>query len=700
MDTELFSPESHKSNSSPVFSLDDFVDKHVWTAWRSEVRNGKTTKVPYQASGVHAKSNDPTTWTTPEKAAATAQLIGGQLGIFLGIDCGGGYLLGGCDLDTCRDATTGGIVPWAQAVIDRFASYSEISPSQTGIKVMFAYREADLVELRGILGGKDGKAIKKAARSDHPPGIEVYLGVRYFAVTCDALPSLDVIRPIEVDDLRWLIEHGTAQFPRRATPNGHVETYNGVGNGAFDQSRSGVAYRRAATLRGSGIDNYPAFRDAMLEDPTTADWTMEKGLVNHERELHRLFDRVKFNRFVADQTADYRRQMEEETTSEMDAAAEEPKPSTIETSAVIERTRKRLFFDEYETRPEIDYWDRETKLLARVPGGHVVLICGLRGSHKTGTAISMVLDAVLGAGARALYVACEGQYFFGRARMPAYCRDRGIETRDLRERFEFWPDGINLNDPKQVAEFIRENQDFRPDIIVIDTLAQATPGIDSNTSFKGDIFGHAGPVAAFRRAWDCLVIVNCHPPKNNPRDILGHTSIVGNTDMVLILEYDRECGIITMTVERNKDGPEGGELYFQVDPEGLPVPKRISADALPDKPLGLQPRNFDLDEAMLVRHVLAENDLIDFDAGIGNRQLAELIVPKGDLPEMIASWPDRVRDKTKHLANVQQKKVLPGKGSPYDDLTGRGAPFGKTKPERRWWDMGGRPVVAEKGLTD
>jgi hypothetical protein len=126
---------------------------------------------------------------------ATAQLIGGQLGIFLGIDCGGGYLLGGCDLDTCRDATTGGIVPWAQAVIDRFASYSEISPSQTGIKVMFAYREADLVELRGILGGKDGKAIKKAARSDHPPGIEVYLGVRTSQSPATRCPASTLFDP-------------------------------------------------------------------------------------------------------------------------------------------------------------------------------------------------------------------------------------------------------------------------------------------------------------------------------------------------------------------------------------------------------------------------------------------------------------------------------------------------------------------------
>jgi hypothetical protein len=152
---------------------------------------------------------------------------------------------------------------------------------------------------------------------------------RYFAVTCEGLPDLDDIRPIDVDDLRWLIEHGTAQFRPPAPPNGHAGTYNGIGNGALDQSRSGIAYRKAANLRGSGINCYSDFRDAMLEEPTTADWALEKGLLNHERELHRLFDRVKFNSFVAEQTADYRRQMEEESARSGTDAAEEPTPPTI-----------------------------------------------------------------------------------------------------------------------------------------------------------------------------------------------------------------------------------------------------------------------------------------------------------------------------------------------------------------------------------
>ena len=179
------------------------------------------------------------------------------------------------------------------------------------------------------------------------------------------LPGLEDIRPVEVNDLQWLVEHGTAQFGRPAAPNGNAGTYNGIGNGALDQSRSGVAYRRAATFRENGIDNYADFRDAMLADPMTADWALEKGLVNHERELHRLFDRVKFSPFVAEQLADLRRQIEEEKAKKPTLT---PRHHQLEAIGDYREDEEAVFFDEYENLPEINYWDRETKLAGPCAG--------------------------------------------------------------------------------------------------------------------------------------------------------------------------------------------------------------------------------------------------------------------------------------------------------------------------------------------
>jgi hypothetical protein len=70
----------------------------------------------------------------------------------------------GIDLDDCRDVQTGVIEPWALEVIKRFNSYSEISPSGTGIHIL----------VKGTIpeggGNRKGK-------------IEIYSQGRYFTVT-------------------------------------------------------------------------------------------------------------------------------------------------------------------------------------------------------------------------------------------------------------------------------------------------------------------------------------------------------------------------------------------------------------------------------------------------------------------------------------------------------------------------------------
>src|SRR5262249_1385032 len=42
----------------------------------------------------------------------------------------------GIDLDDCRDPETGQLSPDATAIVERFASYTEVSPSGTGVKII------------------------------------------------------------------------------------------------------------------------------------------------------------------------------------------------------------------------------------------------------------------------------------------------------------------------------------------------------------------------------------------------------------------------------------------------------------------------------------------------------------------------------------------------------------------------------------
>lgn len=111
----------------------DIRDSARAVVWNRETRNGKLTKVPYQAHhpGLKAAVNNPGTWA-PFADAVAAYEDGKADGA--GVVLGDGLV--GVDLDGCRDPETGAIAPWAQSIIDALNSYTEISPSGTGVHIL------------------------------------------------------------------------------------------------------------------------------------------------------------------------------------------------------------------------------------------------------------------------------------------------------------------------------------------------------------------------------------------------------------------------------------------------------------------------------------------------------------------------------------------------------------------------------------
>jgi hypothetical protein len=114
-----------------------------WVCWllkKIESPNGKPPKKPFTKipicpnTGKNASTTEPITWTDfgiawdyYEAFAENGSIHG--LGFILRDD------LIGVDLDGCRDANTGKIADWAQKIIDLLNSYTEISPSGTGIRI-------------------------------------------------------------------------------------------------------------------------------------------------------------------------------------------------------------------------------------------------------------------------------------------------------------------------------------------------------------------------------------------------------------------------------------------------------------------------------------------------------------------------------------------------------------------------------------
>jgi primase-polymerase (primpol)-like protein len=115
-------------------------DRYV--LWRYEFRHDKWTKVPYGArTGLNASSTDPNSWATFAEVEHVYRNVEPR-GHFDGrFDGAGITLIGdglvGIDCDHCYDSTRGTITQdWALDIVSRCHSYTEISPSGTGLRVL------------------------------------------------------------------------------------------------------------------------------------------------------------------------------------------------------------------------------------------------------------------------------------------------------------------------------------------------------------------------------------------------------------------------------------------------------------------------------------------------------------------------------------------------------------------------------------
>jgi hypothetical protein len=143
-----------------------------WVLWKTVSRDSKSTKVPYSVYGTAASTTDPATWASFDNVVSTydPSQHSGIGFVFTASDqfCG-------IDLDGCRDPETGTVADWAIDEVIRFSSYTEISPSQTGLKIWIT-ADSSLPK-----GRKQELRVPEIVAKT--PAIEVYTQRRYFAVT-------------------------------------------------------------------------------------------------------------------------------------------------------------------------------------------------------------------------------------------------------------------------------------------------------------------------------------------------------------------------------------------------------------------------------------------------------------------------------------------------------------------------------------
>jgi hypothetical protein len=149
-------------------ALKPLTEEPRWVCWEWQLRDGKDgkkkwTKPPLRPQRMlyFASHSDPKSWGTYKAAVQMFTLQPKKVD-------GIGYCLldskvCGIDIDHCRDPTTGAVTEAAQKIVDAAKSYTEISPSGTGLRI-FGYGNDTMVDTRGNVDGADVEVYRVAKR--------------------------------------------------------------------------------------------------------------------------------------------------------------------------------------------------------------------------------------------------------------------------------------------------------------------------------------------------------------------------------------------------------------------------------------------------------------------------------------------------------------------------------------------------------
>ncbi len=174
IETAKEKPPGTKVNAAAIPPILRELVRWVLWCWQKS-KKGRWTKVPYDPHQrrTKAKPNDPATWGTLDQARATWQ-ADPDFYDGVGFMFAEGDGLTGIDLDKSIDLDTGTLKPWAQSIVNDLATYTERSPTKTGLKL---WAKAD----------KPGADWCKEPFADGE--IEMYDRDRFFTFTGDCWPD-------------------------------------------------------------------------------------------------------------------------------------------------------------------------------------------------------------------------------------------------------------------------------------------------------------------------------------------------------------------------------------------------------------------------------------------------------------------------------------------------------------------------------
>ncbi|KUF08639.1 VapE domain-containing protein [Pseudoponticoccus marisrubri] len=286
--------DTTNTESMQVVPLSVLAAAPIWAAWEEVWQKDRWSKPPKNPkTGYLASTTKPKTWSTRAAAQRRSDAFKTDrpkgLGIMLApLPKRRGWRVCGIDMDGCRNPETGKLTSWAAPVPDRFQSYADVSPGQTGVHVLFLCRDEDVDALREeglILPAADGSP--GAGRAFALPGnhkeIALFTERKFLTVTGKMVSDGEDLRTVNLDALRWLLgEHGPSVQAKSSS----------TGKGGKDETGSGVAWRFLENLARLG-DSEEEAREAIEEHEGAAgEWWSRVDDRQKDRAVERSFAKV------------------------------------------------------------------------------------------------------------------------------------------------------------------------------------------------------------------------------------------------------------------------------------------------------------------------------------------------------------------------------------------------------------------------
>ena len=533
-----------------------------WAVWKAVWNEGrqKYDKIPYSPQHYGLSTKKVSEWGDFDTASKTLSLNPTRysgLGLVL-TDLKG---VVGIDLDECRK--DGHIAPWAREIVDNMASYTEVSPSGNGLRILV-------------------KGEFHTDWNNHDIGIEMYSGhtPRFLTITGDtklarpmapaqpaALQSLfDGMRkstissanviPIEMPELvNELALPDVADMPIPESTRDLLLH----GPSADVHDRSGALHAAGVQLYSAGYDDATVLSILAASQPV-----MDIALAHRRQDPDRALAYLWVEHC---QKAKPKATTPTDVLSEFDDVSTDPEvvasAKKAMAAAVIHENRFNI-----ETTAEFVVRRKATWLIKGVlPRANFGVFYGASGSGKSFFVFNLVAAIARGIAwrghkttkARILWIAAEGQEDM-RKRVHGYCMAEGIEPSDLDMKFiSDAPNLRELADVKALVKQIKKHGEF--DLIVIDTLAQVMPGGNENSGEDmGMVMGHCKEIT---RLTGAMVAPVHHSGKDESRGARGWSGLRAACDFEFEIIRADEDRVATVT--KMKGGADGAEYGFRLE---------------------------------------------------------------------------------------------------------------------------------------